>query len=325
MKTFFQNGTSNDIDIFPDCIGEFCVQKTFELSVEKYIYTGDSIKYELDGELVLLYDKLRDLLFDDINEYNSELDILPAFIQNAGYNSNYMLDKEWFLEQVDKYKDIMPNLFKHIYLVDIQFLIATVQNLLDGMDYSFTNYFVQICNVDLKINHLTDDSTQYVISQDARYLSSLLESYFTKAYSILDILTKICFEFENKSDCINRLTKAKSSKILWGDRTHLTIKDELDTIFVRSNTVKLIESLRNEFVHNGSLEQNPKVYISIQNDKIVERYMLLPDFVDGNLVTVKNRKRFFSNGNKVNNIFPEVHFSYLKEILCTIKYLNAKY
>ena len=326
MKTYFQNGTSGDIEFFPDYVKNFCVQKMLEPSVEKYIYTGDSIKYELDSELVILYDKLRDLLFKDVDKYYSELAVMPIFVQDAGYDSDCMLDTESFLKLVEEYKDKVPNLYKHLYLVDIQFLIATVQNLLEGMDYSFTNYFIQISSIELK-NHLTDkkDTMLMLTSQESRYLSSLLESYFTKAYSILDILTKICYEFEYKYDSFENFKKTKSANILWGDRKRLSIKDETDTVFIRSDTVKLIESLRNEVVHNGSLEQNPKVYISLKDNEIVERFMLLPDYINGNLLTVKNRKHFFSDGNKVNDILPELHIAYLREIISTIKHLNAKY
>lgn len=251
---------------------------------------------------------------------------MPIFVQDAGYDSDCMLNSTSFLKLVEEYKDKVPNLYKHLYLVDIQFLIATVQNLLEGMDYAFTNYFVQISNIELK-NHLTDkkDTVLMLTSQDSRYLSSLLESYFTKAYSILDILTKICYEFEYKYDSFENFKKTKSANILWGDRSRLSIKDETNTVFIRSNTIKLIESFRNEVVHNGSLEQNPKVYVSFKNNKIVERFMLLPDYVDGNLVTVKNRKHFFSDGNKVNDILPRLHMDYLKEIKSTIRYLNTKY
>ncbi len=326
MKTYFQNGTSADIECFPDYVGKFCVQKMFEPSVEKYIYTGDSIKYDLDSELVILYDKLRDLLFEDVDKYYSELNIMPIFVQDAGYDSDCVLDKNTFLKLVNEYKEKVPNLYKHLYLVDIQFLIATIQNLLEGMDYSFTNFYVQISNIEHK-NYLTDktDTVLMLTSQDSRYISSLLESYFTKAYSILDILTKICYEFENKYDSFENYKKTKSANILWGDRKRLSIKDETDTVFIRSDTVKLIESLRNEVVHNGSLEQNPKVYISLKDNKIVERFMLLPDYINGNLLTVKNRKHFFSDGNKVNDILPELHIAYLREIISTIKHLNAKY
>ncbi len=326
MKTYFKNGIYKDIDSFVMCNTEFCIQEMSTYGTEKYLYTGDSVKYELDSELVDLYDKFRDLLFVDTDKYYSELKTLPVFVQDAGYNSDCALDKDTFLKLVDKCKHKYPNIYRHLYLVDIQFLIATIQNLLEGMDYSFTNYFIQISNVEIE-NHLIDktDAVLILTSQDSRYLSSLLESYFTKAYSILDILTKICYEFENPYNSFEDFKKTRSANILWGDRKYLSIKNETNTVFVRSYAIKLIESLRNEVVHNGSLEQNPKVYISFENNKIVERFMLLPDYIDGNLVSVKSRKHFFSNTNKANELLPELHITYLKEILSTIKFFNKKY
>lgn len=50
MKTYFQNGTAGDIELCSDCIENFCVHKMPKPSIEKYTYTGDSIKYELDTE-----------------------------------------------------------------------------------------------------------------------------------------------------------------------------------------------------------------------------------------------------------------------------------
>lgn len=326
MKTYFQNGISKDIELFPDYVETFCVQKMSGSSIEKYIYKGDSIKYELDSELVILYDKLRDLLFQDTDKYYFESKTMPIFVQDAGFDSDCALDSESFLKLVEEYKDKIPNLYKHLYLVDIQFLVSTIQNLLSGMDYAFINYFVQISNIDVKniISH-GKDTVLMLNSYESIYLSSLLESYFTKAYSILDITTKIAYEFEYTYETFDSFKKAKSASILWGDRKKLSIKDEEKTVFVRNNTIKLIEALRNEVVHNGSLEQNPKVFIAFKNDEIIERFMLFPDYFNGNLTTVKNRKHFFGAGNKINDILPNIHFDYLHEILNTVKFLNAKY
>ena len=138
MKTYFQNGTVDDIELFPDYAEKFCVQKMLEPSVEKYIYTGDSIKYEIDAELVILYDKLRDLLFEDVDKYYSELDVMPIFVQDAGYDSDCMLDSKSFLKLVEEYKNKVPNLYKHLYLVDIQFYHLIIEHFLKH--YHFVNH-----------------------------------------------------------------------------------------------------------------------------------------------------------------------------------------
>lgn len=326
MKTYYKNGIYEYTNSFLNYSDEFCIQEIENFSETKYMYTGDSLKYELDSELVGLYDKFRNLLFNNINKYYSELNEIPHFIYEAGYNSDCNLDSNTFCKLVDKYKSQFPSIYKHLYLIDVQFLIATIQNLLIGMDYSFINYFVQISTIEIK-NYLTDmTSTMFTLNnQNSIYLSSLIETYFTKAYSILDILTKICYEFEHKHDTFENLQKLTSTNIIWGDRKKLSINNKENTVFARNNIIKLIETLRNEVVHNGSLEQYPRVFISVENNKIVERFMLLPDYVDGILSTVKSRNHFFSNCNKANELLPELHISYLKEILNTIKYINQKY
>ena len=323
MKTYFQNGIMQEIQQYTDCINSFCVQEIPD-SIEKYVYKGDSIRDSLNYELVELYDKFRDLLFPDTEKYYEQIDSVPIFVREAGYNSDCSLSSEQLLELIDIFKDTVPDLYKHLYLVDIQFLIATIQNLLDSMNYAFTNYYVEISKINVTDILRSDaDTTLMLNSYEARCLSSLVESYFTKAYSILDMLTKIEYEFEHKYDTFDSFKKTKSANILWGDRKKLNIETQ-NTIFSRSNTVKLIESLRNEVVHNGSIEENPRVFIRFENNQIAERFMLIPDHTDGLLVTSKSRKHFFSQENKANYVLPTIHFDYLNEVLSTIKYLNNR-
>ncbi len=323
MKTYYKKGIMQETEILLNYIEDFCIQEVPD-TIEKYSYTGDSIRYELDSELVALYDKFRDLLFPDTEKYYEQIDLVPIFVQEAGYNSDCALSSEQLLELIDIFKDTTPDLYKYLYLVDIQFLIATIQNLLDGMNYAITNYYVQISDVDITESIKNNKDTVIMMnSYEARCISSLVESYFTKAYSILDMLTKIEYEFEHKYDVFDNFKKTKSANILWGDRKKLNIEKE-NTVFDRSNTVKLIESLRNEVVHNGSLEQNPRVFVKFADDKIVERFMLIPDYTDGVLVASKSRKHFFSQENKANDILPTIHFDYLNEILSTVKHMNNR-
>lgn len=102
----------------------------------------------------------------------------------------------------------------------------------------------------------------------------------------------------------------------------MNIYDYKKTLFEECNFVKIIESMRNEVVHNGSWELNPKVYTKLQNGKVIERFMLFPDISQGCLTKVKSRNHFFGNEKKINNIFPKLHNAYKKRLLNTIKLLN---
>lgn len=85
--------------------------------------------------------------------------------------------------------------------------------------------------------------------------------------------------------------------------------------------IRQIESLRNETVHNGTWEFSPKVFAKFEGSTIVERYMLFPDFEEGRLSTVKNRRHFFSSGIKVNDALLSIHEEFYHRLLATLQYI----
>ena len=138
MKTFFESGIMKEVPYFINGSGTFYIQELKDADFDKYVYSGDSIKNELDTELVSLYDKFRDLFFEDTDAYYRELGSLPIFIQTAGQDSNCDLTAEAFSEWILKDEfTCIPNFYRHLYLVDCQFLVGAIQNLLIGMDNSF--------------------------------------------------------------------------------------------------------------------------------------------------------------------------------------------
>jgi hypothetical protein len=321
MKTFFQNGLQGDLQYFAEVSDGFCIHEIENNDVDPYIYQGDSIRYEVDSELVSLYDKLRDLFFPDTDKYYSQLELMPIFVQAAGQDSDCDLTVDNFCKLINIYKSI-PDIYQHLYLVDCQFLVGTIQNLLSGMEDAFVNYFVKISSINVP-QHIDELNTTYtVMSRASRNLSSLLESYFIKAYSILDMFCKLAYEIENPMDDFSCYKKMKSSSLLWGDRKKLKINGAKHTVFERNDLISSIEALRNEVVHNGSWELNPKVFIVHKEGQVVERFMLFPDIEQGHLTTLKNRKHFFGKGGKVNSILPQIHMEYLRLILNTAQMLN---
>ena len=92
-------------------------------------------------------------------------------------------------------------------------------------------------------------------------------------------------------------------------------------LYLKCETISIIESLRNEIVHNGSWEFSPKVFVVCENSKIIERFMLFPDIEQGRLATLQNRKHFFGDGIKVNDKFVEIHFDFFKRIFNTLNFL----
>ena len=138
MKTYLANGTIGDVKYIIDDFEEFQIQELDIEAANRYIYPGDAINYTLDSELVKLYDVLRDLYFDDVDGYYEEMARLPIWVQEAGQNSDSTIDVDLFCKLINAEESRkIPNMYKHLYLVDCQFLVGTIQNLLSAMEDAF--------------------------------------------------------------------------------------------------------------------------------------------------------------------------------------------
>ena len=328
MKTYLGNGMVNEYPDFIDnaSVGFFIQETEGQYITDKYIYPDDSIKYELDNQLVDLYDLFRDFLFENTDQYYREVASLPIWVQRAGQDSDCAISSDMFCEWMQKAN--ISNLYKHLYLVDCQFLIGTVQNLLSAIEDAFINYYKTISEfkLDDRYKDLTDrNGTIMLMSPVATRASAYVETYFTKAYSVLDIMCKICYEIQYRRTDFESYEKLKSAEVLWGKRKKLQINETINTIFEKCDFISQIEAIRNEIVHNGTWELNPKIFIRLKNYEEVERFMLFPDMEQGHLATVKNRKHFFFGDVKINDILPEIHLEFKRRMLNTLREIKCVY
>lgn len=221
------------------------------------------------------------------------------------------------MDLIPQYAPYFTNLYRHLYVADCQYLTSTVQSLLQATEHCLVQYYTQITNIDSLYYSLGKE--QMICSPKTQQLAFYLETFFTKAYSILDLIVKIVFEIENPIGSFSSITKLKSSEKLWGNRKQLRMNGTQDTIFEDCIVIKQIEALRNEAVHDGTWEFAPKVFLRIEDSTIIERYMLFPDFEEGHLATVKNRRHFFSSERKVNDALIPIHEEFYRRLLTTLQ------
>lgn len=328
MKTYLCNGMVKEYPYFiDDASTGFFIQEIGEKhNAAQYVYPNDSIKYELDNQLVELYDLFRTLLFKDAKKYYEEVMSLPNWVQHAGQDSDCTISADMFSERMLNAN--IPNLYRHLYLVDCQFLVGTVQNLLCAMEDAFISYYKTIATFELDEHHkkITDpNGTIMILSEEVTRVSSYIETYFTKAYSILDIMCKICYEIQYPRTEFKAYEKIRSADVLWGKRKKLKINETASTIFEKCDFISNIEAIRNEIVHNGTWELNPKVFVRFENYTEEERFMLFPDMDQGHLATVKNRKHFFFSNVKINDILPKLHLEFKVRLLNTLNKIRYVY
>ena len=218
---YLQNGTSiNELTFMKKWDEMFYIESINKNQEKSYFFDGDLLLEEIDLQLVALYDRFRDMFFVDETQYYCEYSILPDFICEAGYNSDCALTKTDLIGLI-KNDDLflsIENRFKHLYLNDCYFLIRTVQNLMMNLQHDFINYFVELPNVGEYSKNLNRDGVFFEVSNITTNISNLVDNYFIRAYSILDLFCKIATEMEFPEKEFVSYKKLNSSKKIWGDR-----------------------------------------------------------------------------------------------------------
>lgn len=321
MKTYYQNGTVSEVEYVLGSDSPFGIQCDKAGTNNIIYYPGDNVIREIDAELISLYDRFVRLYFSDLDAYYQENTRLPIDLVSGGQNSNVDVSKDEFLELASQSKNKFTDIYKHIYVGDCQYLISTVQNLLQSVEYCFVQYYIQISEVGCNRLWLGNQITS--MTSEAFAVMFFVETFFTKLASILDLMVKILYELENPVDSFPALKKLKSADMLWGERKKVNINNLAGTIFEDCELLRQIESVRHEVVHNGTWEFRSKVFLRVVDMEIVERYMLFPDFENGHLATAKNRRHFFSEGTKVNDVLVSIHHEFYQRLLATLQYVNG--
>lgn len=335
-KFILTNGIS--VDNLQEDYEEFFIQDNGEDKeyFSRYLYRGDSILYELDSLCVNLYDIFENKIFDVNKEYEMNVYLMPQGISRSGLDSDFDISKDGFermlminlssIYKVDgkelecdlekRLNKIDSMKYRYAYLADCQSLINTLQELILGSNSSFIGFYKLLSEVPAKMDFCED---YFNISPEGRLAYNMLYSLIIQVHSMFDILTKIVYEFENIKDCTTTYKKLASNKILFGKSYMLTKIDKNGTIFEKNRLVSIFKSLRNEIVHNATWEMNPKIFFRIEDSILKERCIYLPDFdFDGKLVSFVNRKRFFSEGKKVNEELPSLYLGILEKINNTL-------
>lgn len=305
--------------------GEFCIEEWESMRGVEYSYPGDNLLYDLDNTLNDMYDLMLKYVFADTDTYYSLIGSLPIIAEEAGYSPESQMSNDVLnsiIQRVGKNSIIG----REMLLADLQFLIGSINNLASSLSFDFINFYVFLSKVDFSKDHLVGN-TIYTTGHRSGIVFSSLTSYITKAYSILDMTTKLAYEFDKDPGSYKELTKLRSKDILFGAKKKLSLDKIPGTIFEDSNKscIPIIKSLRHELVHNGAWDLFPKIYCEFKDDIPNRKYIYWPDFKEGHLACSINRKRFFSTSYTANEALVAIHLEFLNRLILTINLLYTKY
>lgn len=334
---YLSNGTTASE---PPAEGVFFIQENREIDYyhSRYSYQGDRIVYAVLDHCVKLYDLFQNKIFTQPDEYYKYIDMVPIGLMSAGLDSDVDIPRQYFeryftegiyadlIKQESISEDLAAMIseidrlkYRYAYVADCQSLTGTLQELILATNDSFIGFYKLLCNVPE-----TDglEGTYFALNSEGRLAFNMLHSLIIQVYSILDITTKIVYELEHLKECTNKYEKLASKGKLFGDKKDLTL-DKTGTIFEKCRAISIFENLRNELIHNATWEMYPKVFFIKENGKLTERVIHFPDFnEDGNLVTYKNRKRFFADGKRVNEELPLLYLEVMQRLYKTVSILT---
>lgn len=289
-----------------------------ELPNGELMYDNDELFFELDNLLVNTHDLFIEKLFDD--HYFTDTASLGMWTINSGINPESRLDKVTFEKYLTKYNNEITN--KALLLEDIRCIITCVQERIVETKYLFEEFYKCLNSIEAEYSSFLDSSVIFLSGGKTTPLFSLLENFFVKLYSIMDLLTKLIYEKKSTYDDFKLYPKLKSREKLFGD---IKYTDEYkNTIYEKDSNINLLINIRHEIIHNGTfMHQNYLYFLFDENKKLYEKFIFLMDTENGNFCTVKNRKKFYSSDRKLNYILPSFYFGILEKIKQTVLFINA--
>ncbi|RUV27879.1 hypothetical protein [Mesorhizobium sp. M5C.F.Ca.IN.020.32.2.1] len=284
---------------------------------------GDRL-YDIEAECVRLHDAFAAALFGDIDAYHKRLPHVPPFIWEAGLNSESTLSRDAFEQALVQHRQL-PDLSRLLYLYDCRKLVAGIQECTKEVCFLVGEFYRSLNLDELFYPPIAEpDGVRWVTSPVVTSLTATLNVIYIRLHSLLDYTTKLVHEIEHLRADFSTYPKLSSSNILFGDRRRTGWGEAAGTLFEPGEPVTEIELVRNLVIHDGLLDDMPKVYKVLQDGRAIEKFVLIPDRTDGRLDRFKNRTLFYSRDDKINLRLPALILDFQTKQLVTLQRALAR-
>ncbi len=281
--------------------------------------------YEIEDACVTLHDRLAALIFGDLNLYHAILPGVPDFVFMAGLNSESSMTRDEFEKAVRSFKN-STNLNKLLYLYDCRKLVSGVQECSLEIS-SFLGEFYRFLNLEELFSAKVDvpDGVRYIASPATRTLTALMNFVFIRMHSSLDYTTKLIYEIEHMRKDFSTYPKLASSNVMFSDKKRLSVNNAQGSLFESCALINEIELYRNLVIHDGFLDDLPKVYTVIKDGSITEKFILTPDINGKQFARYNNRALFYGSESKINLRLPNLVSEFQRRQESTLKLAIANF
>lgn len=277
---------------------------------------------ELNQQEVELHDVIQRNVFMDIDFYNLN-DLVPLWIRDAGHSQESSISNIDFEKLVKRHNNKLTH--KFLYYHDCEALMSAFQNRTAGLNTMLSRVFQTLTTI-FKYSIQEYENVCLSASEINTDVYVNLNSIIITLASSFDLLTKVAYELQEMSTLsFESYPKMKSVNITYGDKVRLVENLQVDnSIFAKKRPlcIEIVESLRNEIIHNGSLDFHDTLYYGIKED-VIEYWIYAPEFdKSGRLSSYNGRKKFYSNEkNTFNKLLPELMLDVIKYLQNTFELL----
>ncbi|MEE4914980.1 hypothetical protein V2K41_11925 [Pseudomonas alliivorans] len=281
--------------------------------------------FEIDNICAQLHDAFEEKIFGTMDAYWDFIRVAPDLLSTAGMNSECALSKEVFSKLLPKLSTYLP-VNQGLYVNDCRKLVSSIQECTKEVT-QLQGEFYQALNLETLFFPEIDepDGTRWVTSPVATKIFALLGFIYIRLHSLLDYSTKLAVEIENIKTQFEKYPKLSSRGCLYGDRKRVSLNGMAGTLFEQCAELTEVETVRNHIIHDGLLDDMPKVYRVIASGSCVEKYILFPDRnTEGRFDSFNNRNLFYGNEDKINLRLPTLVTNFQLRLLLTLQLLLAK-
>lgn len=279
---------------------------------------------QINNEIIDIHDTAFRMVFSDVDErivYKS-----PSFLRDAGHSMESSMTKSEFEQFVKLNQNYLTN--KILYYHDLEALINSVQNRYVIITTLIDELYLKLSPNVMEARISSFDNV--ILTRDVA-IYSMLHTIIINVVSCCDILTKLTTELISFEKIDFKVySKMASKDVLFSKSKYFpTSLKSSDSLFAADKPIvlKKIESLRNEIIHNGTLDFDYYVYYGFDKGNTCLNWIYYPDFdANGNLSTYCNRKKFYSDCRKTfNTELPVLLIDFLSISVNTLRLLNKEF
>ncbi len=220
-------------------------------------------------------------------EARADRDQFNEFLKSASFDARRLI----FYYSVRGYSHAAQNMLNHVVIsLGDAYELLSKDNLVDGTPLEAQSHGGE---------HYRNLSTPACHRIWERF-SFCIE----KVISFLDFLSKFIAEI-SKSDGKEISGRLNTSSVTFGEWKKISLAKNT-ALCEFSDELRLLQVLRDETVHNGTIDHFSRIYEHATDSKVLARFLLFPDHNAGRFLTAVGRRRFFAQDNHLNAVLPKL-------------------